>query len=222
MAVDLDTDAVNLDTDAVNLDIDAVDLDIDAVNLDTDAVDLDIDAVRLDIDAVDLDIDAVDLDSDAVNLDIDAVDLGIDAVDLGIDAVDLDSDAVDLDSDAQKLACISHNLIEPPCLFRKPGTDVAQTLLSVLRPKPRSVSACSLSSRARPAQTRVSVPHRSCSSAVASRAEAFSLDDSPPEWNRRHSVNRASFSPPRFSAGGRRCRRRMRGPWLLQRSGLFS
>jgi hypothetical protein len=168
-AVDLGIDAVNLDIGAVNLSIDAVDLGIDAVNLDIgavnlsiDAVDLGIDAVNLDIGAVNLGIDAVNLDIGAVRLDIDAVDLGTDTVDLGTDAVNLGTDAVSLGIDAQKLACISHNLIEPPCLFRKPGSDVAQTLLSVLRPKPRSVSACSLSSRARPAQTRVSVP---CSSA---------------------------------------------------------
>ncbi|HSY51374.1 MAG TPA: hypothetical protein VLC46_21400 [Thermoanaerobaculia bacterium] len=51
---------------------------------------------------------------------------------------------------AAPVACISHDLIEPPCLPPQARTDVAQTLLAVLWPKRRAVSACSLSSRARP------------------------------------------------------------------------
>jgi hypothetical protein len=44
---------------------------------------------------------------------------------------------------------------------------------------------------------------------------------SPSQGNHRQSVRRASFSPTRFSAWGRRCRRRMRGFLFLRCSGLF-
>src|SRR5258707_652358 len=56
-----------------------------------------------------------------------------------------------------------------PCLPPEARDDVAQTLLSVLRPEPPAAEGLQFSVAAKPAQTRVSVPHRSPDCLIYSR-----------------------------------------------------